>query len=99
MPRPYYALAALVLLVCSLAATGQTLLTPQACLVVLRNGQVLEGEVTQAGDYYVVMLGGSSEVRLKAAEVEAVCGSLDQAYEFKSGHLSGSGAGPHLDLA
>ena len=65
----------------------------------LRNGQVLQGEVTQAGDYYVVTLGGTSEIRLKAAEVEAVCASLDEAYEFKVGHLSGSGARPHLELA
>jgi hypothetical protein len=72
---------------------------PEAGLLVLRNGQVLEGEVTQAGDYYVVTLGGTSEIRIKSAEVEAVCGSLDEAYEFKAGHLSGSGAKPHLELA
>jgi hypothetical protein len=99
MPRPHYALAALILLVWPMATWGQTSLAPQAGLLVLRNGQVLQGEVTQAGDYYVVTLGGTSEIRLKAAEVEAVCASLDEAYEFKVGHLSGSGARPHLELA
>jgi hypothetical protein len=98
MPRPHYALAALVLLVCP-ALSAQTLLTPQAGLLVLRNGQILEGEVTQAGDYYVVTLGGTSEIRLRSADVEAVCASLDEAYEFKARHLSGGGARPHLELA
>jgi hypothetical protein len=99
MPRPHYALAAIALLVWPLVAGAQTSLTPEAGLLVLRNGQVLEGEVTQAGDYYVVTLGGTSEIRIKTAEVEAVCGSLDEAYEFKAGHLSGNGAKPHLELA
>ena len=99
MPRPHYALALLALLAWPLAAGGQTSLTPHAGLLVLRNGQVLEGEITQAGDYYIVTLGGTSEIRIKASEVEAVCGSLDEAYEFKAGHLSGGGAKPHLELA
>src|SRR5688500_8834439 len=99
MLRPHYALAALALLVWPSAGWGQDTLTPQAGLLVLRNGQVLEGEVTQAGDYYVVTLGGTSEIRLKATEVEAVCGSLEEAYEFKASHLSGAGARPHLELA
>lgn len=99
MPRPHYALAALILLAWTTAIQGQTALTPQAGLLVLRNGQVLEGQITRAGDYYVVTFSGASEVRLRAAEVEAVCGSLDEAYEFKAGHLSGSGARPHLELA
>src|SRR5688572_987920 len=79
MPRPHYALALLALLAWPLAAGGQTSLTPHAGLLVLRNGQVLEGEITQAGDYYIVTLGGTSEIRIKASEVEAVCGSLDEA--------------------
>ena len=99
MPRPHYALVALALLAVPTAVLGQSALQPQAGLLVLRNGQVLAGQVTQAGDYYVVTLGGTSEVRLKTSEVEAVCGSLDEAYEFKAGHLSGAGAKAHLELA
>jgi hypothetical protein len=74
-------------------------LTPEAGLVVLKNGNVLEGNVTRAGDYYIVTQGQSSELRLPAAQVEAFCGSLDEAYEFKQRHLAGRGAKPHLDLA
>ncbi|HEX5103014.1 MAG TPA: hypothetical protein VFV87_04345 [Pirellulaceae bacterium] len=99
MPRLHYALAVPVFLACLSAGWGQIALSPQAGLLVLRNGQVLEGNVTRAGDYYIVTLGGTSEIRLPAADVEAVCGSLDEAYEFKLRHLSGSGARPHLELA
>ena len=92
MPCPHYALAAFVLLALPAAVCGQTALQPQDGLLVLRNGQVLAGQITQAGDYYVVTLGGASEIRLKTSEVEAVCGSLDEAYDFKARHLSGAGA-------
>jgi hypothetical protein len=94
-----YALIVLVALVLAPAALGQTSLTPEAGVLVLRNGQVIAGEVTRAGDYYVVTLGPSGEIRLPAADVEAFCGSLDEAYEFKQRHLSGPGAQPHLNLA
>jgi hypothetical protein len=99
MPRSHYALAALVLLALPAMLPAQNALQPQAGLLVLRNGQVLEGQVTQAGDYYVVTLGGTSEIRLRTSDVEAVCDSLDEAYDFKARHLSGAGVRPHLELA
>jgi hypothetical protein len=74
-------------------------LSPEAGVLVLRNGHILEGQITQAGDYFIVTLGESGEVRMKAADVEACCGSLDEAYDFKARHLSGRGVTPHLELA
>jgi hypothetical protein len=98
MPRPHYALTAMLLLA-AVPVWGQIALAPQAGLLVLKNGQILEGEITAAGDYYVLTHGDSAEIRLRTAEVEAVCASLDEAYEFKLRHLSGKGAASHLDLA
>lgn len=97
-PRHHYALIVLCLLA-GPSAWAQVALKPQAGLLVLRNGQVLHGEITQAGDYYVVTLGETGEVRLKTAEVEALCGSLEEAYEFKVRRLSGTSAAQHLELA
>ena len=99
MLRLHYALTALILLAWPGMISGQTSLTPQSGLLVLRNGQVLEGEVTRAGDYYIVTLGARSEIRLPAADVEAVCASLGEAYEFKARHLTGGGVRSHLELA
>jgi hypothetical protein len=93
------ALALLLALAIGRPACGQTLLGSQAGVLVLRNGQVLEGDVTRAGDYYIVSKNEGSELRMKADDVELVCGSLDEAYEFKVRHLSGISAKPHLELA
>lgn len=99
-------ITALVLLVGAVAALAATPspaadlpLTPRQGLLLLRNGNVLEGEITQAGDYYVVTLGKTGEIRLAAKEVEAVVASLDEAYDLRRLGLFGGGAGPHLDLA
>src|SRR5436190_510005 len=81
------------------AAAGQSSVAPEAGVLVLRNGQVLEGDVTRAGDYYVVGRGEGSELRLKADEVELLCSSMDEAYEFKVRHLSGLSAKSHVELA
>jgi len=99
MPRPRYALILLLAAALGRAALGQAPLAPQAGILVLRNGQVLEGEVTRAGDYYVVCKGAGNEVRPKADDVELFCASLAEAYEFKVRHLSGISARPHLELA
>src|SRR5262245_10526452 len=99
MPRPRYALNLLFAVAMFGAALGQAPLAPETGVLVLRNGQVLEGEVTRAGDYYIVTKGEGSEVRLKTDDVELFSASLLEAYEFKARHLSGISAKPHLVLA
>ena len=100
MARHRYALIWIFGVALAPAAWGQTSLVPQAGVLVLRNGQVIAGEITRAGDLYVVTLGENAEIRQSAAEVEAVCASLEEAYEFKLRHLSAGGSvKPHLDLA
>ena len=46
----HYALILLLALGMGRAACGQTPLVPQSGVLVLRNGQVLTGDVTRAGD-------------------------------------------------
>jgi hypothetical protein len=99
MARPRYALILLFIVAFCRAALGQSPLAPEAGILVLRNGQVLGGEVTRAGDYYVVTKGEGSELRLKADEVELFCGSLLEAYDFKARHISSVSAKPYLELA
>src|SRR5437016_757270 len=95
----HYALTLLLGLAVHGATRGQTPLAPQSGILVLRNGQILEGDVTRAGDYYIVSQGEGSEVRPKADDVELFCGSMREAYDFKVRHLSGITAKPHLELA
>jgi len=95
----HYALIVLLILAFGRAACGQTPLAPQSGVLVLRNGYVLHGDVTRAGDYYIVSQGEGSELRLKTDGVELFCASMDEAYEFKVRHLSGTTAKPHLELA
>jgi hypothetical protein len=94
-----YALTLLVALAAAHTATAQPAVAPQSGVLVLRNGHVLEGDVTRAGDYYIVSRGEGIEVRSKADEVELFCGSMIEAYEFKLRHLAGVAAKPHLELA
>jgi hypothetical protein len=66
---------------------------------VLRNGQVLAGQITRAGDFYIVTLGATGEVRLPVADVEFECSSLDEAYVQKRDNIFPRGVKGHLDLA
>jgi hypothetical protein len=84
--------------ICLAAAAAEPASPARPSLLLLRNGNVLEGEITQAGDYYVVLL-GESEIRLPARDVEAQVATLDEAYELKKFGLFGRGATPHLNLA
>jgi hypothetical protein len=74
-------------------------LQPQHAVLVLRNRQVIEGNITPAGDYYLVSFGKTGQVRLAAKEVEMVCRSLDEAYQRKAADIAGKSASAHLELA
>ena len=81
-----YALMLLLAAAMTRTACGQTLPGSQSGVLVLRNGYVLHGDVTRAGDYYIVTQGEGSELRPKNDDVELFCGSMDEAYEFKVRH-------------
>ncbi|HVU87457.1 MAG TPA: hypothetical protein VHD36_09045 [Pirellulales bacterium] len=72
--------------------------SPQPGVVLLRNGQVLSGKVTEAGEEYYVTL-PSGEIRLKASQVELVCRDLREGYERKRSRIDPAKVQDHLDLA
>lgn len=74
-------------------------LSPQHAVLVLRNGQVLEGEVTSAGDYYLLSLGKTGQVRLAAKDVGMICRDLQEAYERKAAATNAKSAEAHVELA
>jgi hypothetical protein len=82
-----------------LAAQEPIQFSPQAGVLLLRNGQLMPGEITPAGDQYIVTFGVGGEVKISAKDVEARCADLEGVYDYKLRRLSGEGAGPHLDLA
>lgn len=90
---------ALLLCVCSSATAVEPALQPRHAVIVLKNRQVLEGEVTPAGDYYLVSLGKTGQVRLAAKDVEMICADLAEAYDRKASAIEGKSAAAHLELA
>jgi hypothetical protein len=75
-----------------LSTTGQQLL-------LLRNGQALEGEkIIQSGDSYRVVF-ADGEIRVKTAEVEMLCNDLEEGYQRKRMALSTGSLRERLELA
>ncbi len=73
-------------------------MAPQPGVVLLRNGQILSGRISQAGEEYYVAL-DSGEIRLRANQVELICRDLAEGYERKRGRIDPDKLGDHLDLA
>ena len=71
---------------------------PSQGVLVLRNGQVLQGKITHVGDlYYVVLPDG--EIRIKTATVEFACGSIEEAYRRKRSGIRVGNAEDHIQMA
>lgn len=73
-------------------------LGPREGLLLLKNGQVLQGKITPAGDHYLLTT-GETEIRLKVADVEFCCRDLEEGYRRKSLAIVPGQAEPHLELA
>lgn len=71
---------------------------PAIGVLVLRNGNVLEGVVRRSDGVYVVENGGAS-LQVPADQVEMACTSLVQAYERRRQERVGAAADAHLELA
>lgn len=71
---------------------------PVEGLVLLKNGELLSGSVSRAGDYLLVV-GENSELQIRTADVEAVCRDLEEVLERKRSKLNHGSAEEHLDLA
>jgi len=71
--------------------------TPQAGVLLLRNGEVLEGKIARVGDFYYVAV-PNGQVRIRAADVEAACRTLQEGYRFKRHNIRLPSAQEHLNL-
>jgi hypothetical protein len=71
---------------------------PERGVVVLRNGETIEGRITHADGFYVVDL-PDAQIRLKETDVEMVCGSLDEGYRRKRAVIQVGNVSQHLELA
>lgn len=67
-------------------------------LILLRNGQSLEGKISRIDDIYHVQF-SDGEIRVKASDVELVCKDLDEAYQRKRQAISTDSLREHLELA
>jgi hypothetical protein len=68
-------------------------------LVVLRNGEVLAGQIQAAKNDRVTVRMPRGEISLRQAEVDVIAGSLDDAYALKLAKISPPDVDGHLDLA
>ena len=67
-------------------------------VLLLRNGQMLEGRVTREDDHYLVSF-SDGEIRLRAVDVEFYCRTLEEGYQRKRAAIAAGSAQDHLDLA
>lgn len=75
------------------------LLGPQTGYLLLRNGNLLRGDISQLGDRYIVALDARNEVRMPADQVELFSESLVQIYQHKRTQLPPGKVDARLDLA
>jgi len=71
---------------------------PQPGVLLLRNGQVMAGQIALAGDVYCVAL-PHGEIRVKAIDVEFCCRDLEDGYWRKRAQLRAGNVDDHLRLA
>jgi hypothetical protein len=71
---------------------------PDQQILLLRNGQILEGKITHTGDQYVVEIAGG-QVRVKNADVEMLCHNLQEGYQRKRSLIQVGDVHQHLELA
>jgi len=92
-----FACAVLAMSAVSACAQYQAL-GPQRAVLLLRNGEIIEGVVTFSGDRYDVTL-GDGEIRIKSSEVEFQGESIDDCFEFRCRNLDGNKADDFLNLS
>jgi hypothetical protein len=67
-------------------------------VLLLNNGEVLEGQITRVGDRYHVVL-PSGEIRVKAGDVHLQCANVEEIYRHKRAVMHLGRAEEHLELA
>lgn len=68
-------------------------------VLILRNGEILTGNITKAGDRYIVAQIDGGELRIPTRDVEMQCVDIEEAYVRKRARISVSDASARLQLA
>ncbi|HEY4761262.1 MAG TPA: hypothetical protein VIH42_11835, partial [Thermoguttaceae bacterium] len=89
---------ALLVGLASLLKAEEPIATNGQQLLLLRNGQAIEGRISRSGDIYLVAL-PEGEIRIKAADVELICGDFEEGYERKRATIQVGNLRDHLELA
>jgi hypothetical protein len=87
---------------CAVLVVAAPPFAPEPGLLLLKNGQVIEGGILREGDRYVVSIGSrgeGGELRIPASDVDAVCRTLADAYAHKRNNIAQYSVKPHLELA
>jgi hypothetical protein len=71
---------------------------PAQGMLLLKNGETLEGKISAAGDFYLVVA-ENTEMQVRARDVEALCRDLDHVVAHKAAKLDPRSADDHLGLA
>lgn len=71
---------------------------PGVGLLVLKNGEVLQGDVRQQDDRYLVAVEGG-EISVRVQDVDFACRDLHEAYLHKRGRIRLDNARDHVELA
>lgn len=81
------------------AASAQQPAAPQALgVLVLKNGNVLQGTVVRQANYYRIESEGST-LQIPVSQIEMACASLVDAYEQRRQQRVGNATDAHLELA
>ena len=89
-------LAAGMMLHCTAVAAAD--LEPVQGVLLLRNGQMIEGQISRTDDHYQVNL-PYGEIRVRLADVEFCCRTLQEGYERKRAAIQVGNVQDHLELA
>jgi hypothetical protein len=71
---------------------------PDQRILVLRNGQILEGRIVQSEGLYTVYL-SDGQIRVKAADVDLICNNMEDGYQRKRAVIQLGNVSHHLELA
>ncbi|MGA2063077.1 MAG: hypothetical protein ABSG67_21605, partial [Thermoguttaceae bacterium] len=95
--QPLIIFVLLVVLASILKAQGPEGATGQQ-LLLLHNGQALEGRISRSDDVYRVVL-PNGEIRVKPSDVELLCNDFEEAYQRKRAAIPMGSLRDHVDLA
>ena len=86
------------LLLATVASAADTPLGPQPMVLLLRNGEVIDGQITRSGDRYDVAM-PNAELRIRASEVRLVGRDRQELYRVRRENLELGKVQEHLELA